>query len=79
MVQRVGGRPYLEGLPRDVLLRCCGLALTGGKLAWQIGRENCVGSPTVDVTKLIVVMVCFRVNVDQRDGQHPGRQPRQNH
>jgi hypothetical protein len=38
-----------------------------------------MGNPTVDVTKLIVVMVCFRVNVDQRDGQHPDRQPRQNH
>ena len=49
----------------------------GSILARKVRREDRVGNRTVDMTRLTMVMVCFRVHVDQWNGQHPGSQPRQ--
>jgi hypothetical protein len=48
----------------------------GPILAWKIIRENRVKNCTVGMTGLTVVMVRLRVHMDQRNGQHPGGQPR---
>ncbi len=51
----------------------------GPILARQIRRDDRVGYSAMGMTGLTVVMVRLRVNMDQRNGQHPSRQPRHDH
>jgi hypothetical protein len=51
----------------------------GPVLARQIGGDDRVGESAMGMTGLAMVMVRLRVNMDQRHGQHPRRQPREDH
>jgi hypothetical protein len=44
-------------------------------LARQIRRDDRVGDPAMGMTRLTVVMVRLRMNMNQRNGQHPDGQP----
>ena len=64
----MSGLADLEWLSRIVLLRRRSLAFPGGILAGKIGREDRMEESTVDVTGLTVVMICFRMDVEQGNG-----------
>ncbi len=48
-------------------------------LARKISSDDRVENSTVGMTGLTVVMVRLRVHVNQRNGHHPDRQPREDH
>jgi hypothetical protein len=44
-------------------------------LAVQIRREYCMDRPAVDMPSFSMVMIGFRMHVEQRDGKHPHNDP----
>lgn len=72
----MGGLADNRAMTMVVRRRSHGTFRIGPILARQIRRDDRVGYSAMDMTGLTVVMVRLRVNMDQRNGQHPNRQPR---
>src|SRR5712691_3735826 len=79
MVKNMGGLAYNREMTIMLRRRSHGTFRGGPILARQIRRDDRVGDPTVGMTGLTVMMVRLRVHVNQRNGHHPDRQPREDH
>ena len=79
MVKNMGGLADNREMTMMVRRRRHGTFRIGPVRARQIRRDDRVGDPPVDVIGFTVMMVRLRVNMDQRNGQHPNRQPREDH
>lgn len=75
----MGGLADERAMTIVVRMRSHGTFSVGPILARQIRRDDRVGDATVDVIGFTVMMVNLWMNMDQRYGQHPGRQPREDH
>ena len=79
MVKRVGGLTDDRRMSIGIRRGSVDSFRTVPILARQIRRDDRVGYSAMGMTGLTVVMVRLRVNMDQRNGQHPNRQPREDH
>ena len=77
MVKRVGELTDDRGVFISIRSRSPGSAIVRAMLTRKIGRKDRVGEPAMDVIGFAVMMVSLWVNMDQRNSQHPGRQPRE--
>jgi hypothetical protein len=77
MVKRVGGLTDDRGMSIGFPRGSRGSFSIVPILARKIRRDDRVENSTVGVAGLTVAMIRLRVNMDQRNGQHPNRQPRQ--
>ena len=75
----------MGGMSGDGNLVCSLLLHSGGRdlvvveLAVQVWREDCMNGPAVAMPCLSVVMVGFRMHMEQWDGQHPDNDPGSHH
>lgn len=62
-------------MTRSGVSEAIGSVLVVVELAVQIRREDCMDRPAVDMPGFSMVMIRFRMHVEQRDGKHPRNDP----
>ena len=45
------------------------------ELALKVSRENCMDRATMNMSRIPVMMICFGMDMEERDHEHPRGQP----
>ena len=45
------------------------------ELTLKVSRENCMDRATMNMARIPMMMICFGMDMEERDHEHPGGQP----